>query len=479
MNSTIPNPHSLWNFHRACTACDLRKECQGPVPGEGYIPCPSGLMIIGEAPGKTEDLGGRPFVGAAGEELETYLWSDLGMRREDVFITNIVTCRPSGTNAKEDWRPKAQYIDICANLWLEPTLLMVKPHVVLAVGGVAAAYFLKGPVVVGEINGIPHPMNRMDNGAGLYRDFTLVPSFHPAAAMRSQQGAGNVMRSIHEAFKVAGKVLKGAWVEVVDNHPNPLYLKLDWMDRESVELLQRTTREAFEKELLALDTETLPNGKLLCMSISSIEGTGLVVMANDMAGVDRVRLLVEGPQVTTIMHNSVYDMGELEQMGIYPSSIEDTMYGLYWKGELIQGLKPQARKILGVQMMDYKDLVHNSQKELALHYLAKVSAMKWKDPDPSTKTVKKKEGGVEFKPHHPQNISKKAKGILRAVNSKDIDPLERWMGIDGGERLVVEREIGPMPIAGLDMVDERKFVKYSARDADITLRLRNTLLRRS
>jgi uracil-DNA glycosylase family 4 len=76
-----------------CRKCDLWKTRIKPVPGEGKIP--SEVMIVGEAPGRMEDLSGRPFVGKAGNLLTRAL-SSIGIERKDVYITNIVKCRPPG-----------------------------------------------------------------------------------------------------------------------------------------------------------------------------------------------------------------------------------------------------------------------------------------------------------------------------------------------------------------------------------------------
>ena len=118
-------------------------------------------MIVGEAPGRNEDLNGRPFIGLAGAELENYLYS-VGLRREDVFIDNIVHCRPSGSDVHQDWRPSPQHIATCTGLNLEPVLWMVRPKVVLALGGTACEYFLSSKVNVGEISAMPRRPAEVD-----------------------------------------------------------------------------------------------------------------------------------------------------------------------------------------------------------------------------------------------------------------------------------------------------------------------------
>lgn len=89
-----------------CTRCRLSRDRINAVPGEG--PVPSGLLFIGEAPGRNEDLTGRPFVGRAGAVLEELL-SSIGLERCSVFITSIIKCRPPGNRI-----PRKDEIAACA-----------------------------------------------------------------------------------------------------------------------------------------------------------------------------------------------------------------------------------------------------------------------------------------------------------------------------------------------------------------------------
>lgn len=204
--------HPLWELSRGCDACELREKCNGAVPSEGDIRAK--LMFVGEAPGRNEDVKARPFIGSAGEELENYLWNILGMRRRDVFLSNICLCRPSGSDVKKDWAPNGDNIEICTRLWLEPTLELVKPKIVGALGAVATRYFFPDEkITMDAVNGMPRLVKR---GWG---EFIVVPVYHPAAGLHEPR----TMNAIQFGFRMVRDALDGVWVEVVDEYPEPEY----------------------------------------------------------------------------------------------------------------------------------------------------------------------------------------------------------------------------------------------------------------
>ena len=120
-----------------CTACDLCETRAHVVFGEGNSGAP--LVIVGEGPGETEDKTGRPFVGRAGTLLDECL-RECGILRKHIFITNVVRCRPTiqeGPRLKNR-PPTADEASTCISLWLEPTLAVIEPVVILALGAPAA-----------------------------------------------------------------------------------------------------------------------------------------------------------------------------------------------------------------------------------------------------------------------------------------------------------------------------------------------------
>src|SRR5205823_12134742 len=122
---TMPDLEELARGIRVCPACDLSQTRTHAVPGEG--PADAKIFFIGEGPGYYEDKSGRPFVGAAGKFLDELL-ALAGLRRSDVFITNVVKCRPPNNRD-----PLQQEIDACHG-WLDQQLEAVNPRIVVTLG---------------------------------------------------------------------------------------------------------------------------------------------------------------------------------------------------------------------------------------------------------------------------------------------------------------------------------------------------------
>jgi uracil-DNA glycosylase len=154
---------------RACTRClQLAENRTQVVFGAGNAD--ADLMFVGEAPGRTEDETGRPFVGAAGKLLDELL-REIGLRREDAFITNVLRCRPPGNRD-----PHPSEIERC-RLWLLRTIELVEPKVVCALGGFATKLLRGDPLGITRVHGRPEVRVLGP------RAVRLLPLFHPAAAL--------------------------------------------------------------------------------------------------------------------------------------------------------------------------------------------------------------------------------------------------------------------------------------------------------
>ena len=166
-----------------CTKCPLSATRSHAVPGEG--PPDAEVVVVGEGPGRNEDEQGRPFVGAAGKQLEGFL-SLAGLRREEVYITNIVKCRPP-----ENRRPTAAEAGSC-HPYLERQLRLIRPKVVVLLGDSALKRFL--------------PSETLASAHGrLFKQppFDLFPTYHPAAVIYNR-GLDAVMK---DDFKALGRIL--------------------------------------------------------------------------------------------------------------------------------------------------------------------------------------------------------------------------------------------------------------------------------
>jgi uracil-DNA glycosylase len=147
----------------ACKKCDLCHSREKGVPGEG--PPDAEIMFIGEGPGFHENMQGRPFVGAAGDLLVELLGA-IGMKREQVFITNVVKCRPPGNRD-----PQPEELKACSP-YLEKQLQIINPKVIVTLGRYSMARFIP-QAKISEIHGQPVKVKGM----------LVVPFFHPAAAL--------------------------------------------------------------------------------------------------------------------------------------------------------------------------------------------------------------------------------------------------------------------------------------------------------
>ncbi|MCH2518375.1 MAG: uracil-DNA glycosylase [Dehalococcoidia bacterium] len=168
---------------RQCSDCELGRGRKNAVPGEGSPD--ADLMIIGEGPGAQEDLLGRPFVGRAGQFLDELL-GYIGLKREDVFIANMVKCRPP-----ENRDPLPAEVSAC-NKYLERQIELLDPLLIVTLGRVSLARFFPGESMTRARGKV-----REKDGRFIY------PVMHPAAALYRQE----VRPGIIEDFKAIPKVL--------------------------------------------------------------------------------------------------------------------------------------------------------------------------------------------------------------------------------------------------------------------------------
>lgn len=156
----------------ACRRCALCEGRTNVVPGFGNPE--ARVMLIGEAPGKNEDLQGRPFVGAAGKYL-TELLGYAGLTRDDVFIANVLKCRPPSNR-----NPRPEEIELCTP-FLRDQVRAIGPEYLVTMGNFATKFILKTEQGITGLHGKPVSAGR----------FTVYPVFHPAAAIydRSKRAA--------------------------------------------------------------------------------------------------------------------------------------------------------------------------------------------------------------------------------------------------------------------------------------------------
>ena len=160
-----------------CPKCRLAEGRTQVVFGVGNPD--ADLLFIGEAPGFHEDKQGEPFVGAAGQLLTRMLGDVLGLRREDVYICNVIKCRPPGNRD-----PLDDEIEACTP-WLVEQVSLIQPRVVVTLGNFATKFVLNTQQGITRMRGAAYP----------WHGRTVIPTFHPAAILR---GGGEGSRQFGE-----------------------------------------------------------------------------------------------------------------------------------------------------------------------------------------------------------------------------------------------------------------------------------------
>lgn len=182
---------TLQEFEReasTCTRCRLAKGRTQVVFGVGHPR--ANLMFIGEGPGYYEDKQGEPFVGAAGQLL-TQLLGEIGLRREDVYICNVVKCRPPGNRD-----PLPDEIESCRP-FLEGQLDTIRPRVIVTLGNFATRFILDRQVSISRVRGQRFTIDGR----------TVIPTFHPAAVLHGGGQSGSQMAALRADFQLIREVL--------------------------------------------------------------------------------------------------------------------------------------------------------------------------------------------------------------------------------------------------------------------------------
>lgn len=181
---------------RECTKCPLHRGRTHAVPGEG--PADADIMFIGEGPGFHEDQQGRPFVGAAGEFLEELLDS-IGLTREQVYITNVIKCRPPGNRD-----PLPREVNACEP-YLDRQIALIEPTVVVTLGRFSMARAFPN-ARISHVHGAPRKI----------KGVVYYPMYHPAAALHRPSLRGTVEEDMRQIPDVLERV-----DEIPESEPPP------------------------------------------------------------------------------------------------------------------------------------------------------------------------------------------------------------------------------------------------------------------
>lgn len=185
-NAEALNARSLEELRAAIGDCRRCKLCSGRTNLVFGVGNPRAkLMFVGEGPGRDEDLQGEPFVGRAGQLLTDIITKGMGLKREDVYICNVVKCRPP-----ENRNPEPDEVAACEP-FLKKQIDIVRPDIIVALGKFAVQTLLQSKVPIGKLRG----------NWSSYHGIKLMPTFHPAYLLRNPADKKLVWEDIKKVIK--------------------------------------------------------------------------------------------------------------------------------------------------------------------------------------------------------------------------------------------------------------------------------------
>ncbi len=400
-------------------------------------PLPAEVMFIGEKPGQTEDYQGRVFAGDTGKELDGLYLDRAGLKRADVYITNAVKCRLGGNNNK----PTDAQIAACSSHHLPDEIDACHPATIVLLGATACS--LVGDISLEREHGIPRPASLFDWSGW------VVPMFHPAAALHET----SKMIPLLDDFDRLRLWLRGKWKPPVDDIPT------DYRVVESQLDLFRIFHFGCSYRFIPVDTES-DGDRPWSMQFSTHPGNGYLIHAH------RADLIAYFNQLTSgdglLLHNAVYDLRVLTQLEVATDRpIRDTMQEAYHLGNLPQGLKSLAYRLLGVRMRDYEDVVMPPSRAKMVAWLTSA----W---DEEFLHREKVEIQLKTKVKYVYRPTAHERGLRRILSHAHKPSYDVWE--KAGELGLAQY---PTPSIAHVPIDEA--IIYACQDADLTGRLGSIL----
>lgn len=430
------------------------------VHGSGPL---SDFMVVGNAPNYRDVRAGAVFSGPTGDEVRRLLVG-CGLTGR-AFLTNI-------------WREQQDDEDSANNarlydegvLALREELRRVRPRHIITLGRDAARLFL-GDVDMDECWGLhllpdAEAWTRLPE---LRRDATILPQTHPAAGFHIPEASSQVLVGFENLRRVLQKKLPALGL-YDDPKPHPVYTVLStaaavaaWMQG---------------VDYVAMDTEGYLHAPW-SIQLSKQAGSAVLVRANNVETMHELRLWM--PRVKTVsMHAGLHDLRVLRVMGIdlvgMGTVIEDTQLMAFLLGVIPQGLKPLSTRELRMRMQSYQEVLGDAQNRHATTYLqwlwdelhAEWEAQCVEDFGFQRDVLKRR---IKVVPKLPR--SQLFKSVERVMRSSD--PARLWGDQILDLRVDAHRRLGAMPEASLSDVEPDIALRYAARDADATYRLRDIL----
>lgn len=455
-----------------CSICPNTKRC---VPGDG--PLDARVFCIGEAPGQTEDNTGIPFCGMAGKEFNDNYLGLAGLRRDEVYVTNTVKCRPDMNR-----KPTPREVAGCSQHFLPNELAEVQPEVVILMGSTPCS-LLGGDTRLDleTEHGIPR-WGKLFNWEGW-----IVPVYHPAAGLHDTA----LMTPQLEDWEALRPWLEhGRWVWAVDvlEGKRDYALVQSQSDIDSSMPFRRVVGIGF-------DTETHA-GTPYSFQYSLEDGSARMVMLKDEHWVREsvaflnsiqsghsytkhsyggiVKTVRQGSEVDWVaMHNAPADLAIADLIGLRVVNLRDTMQEAYHFGNLRQGLKPLARRLLGRLRSSWEETVTPYSKAVLNNWLCDAFIHAENHWQEVRQTFHKRTKA----PNKPKVVKSVAERLLvelagYMVNNPEYkiwDKLQERMPSKDLARLV--EAVGEVPKRGIAHCPIEVQVEYGCSDPDDTRRL--------
>lgn len=421
------------------------------MPGDGPICNSERIVFVGEAPGSEENKRGRCFVGGTGQEFDQGYLPLTGLSRSDVYVTNAMKCLPVGNGKLQMNNLKDRAIvRACAEFHLKRELEIAKPDTVVLMGAVPNS--LVDGIDLDTHYAIPFVKNLLGT------ERVIFPNWHPAGGLYDHKK----MLPIRTGFKRLGQYLKGTLVVHEDEFPNPDY---------KVARSRADIRELNPEEPLAIDTETRRRGGPHCLTYSDTPGKGRLIYVEDESMLMYFAEVVANWKGPIILHNALFDLWVLEQMGIYirHKKIIDTMMRAFHLQNQPQGLKVLSYRHKGMEMQDFDDLVSPHSAQQVIEYYSQMLLTPW--PKPEEQLVRDPKTG-NLKLYRPHSLSTKLKIFFTSYGKNPYkDVFEMWTKNWEDHHQEVEQVCGPWPGKCITHAPADKVLFYACRDADATRRL--------
>lgn len=449
-----------------CSICPDKYRC---VLGDGPIPCD--YFFLGEAPGKQEDKGGRPFIGDAGLEFNDNYLLLLGLTRDEIYISNAVKCRPD-LNRK----PGEREVEGCSNHFLPSELQAVQPKVVFLMGATACAIAkAMGMEVNLEVDhGIPQWGKLWDwNG-------WIVPLYHPAAGLHNTT---MMIPLLEDCERLRPWLETGEWQWVED----PFDFRDYRLARTPDAVLEYFWDYQTGLPFIGGDSEWHVKTPF-SLQISLEPGTGLMVLEEDHAAIAKLAQCLDrrlsgtstSNPVEMALHNCPADiepfMRHLRRQGMRWLPYRDTMIETYNLGNFLrQGLKVMSRRVLGRKRKDWEEVVGKASKDALISWIWQAAEIAEAECAIQTERVSEKTG----KPIKPlispsPMISAFSRIVKHTLLNPEYETWEKLTDAQVEDRAAMDMfhlvgRVGPIPLKGIANCKLEDAVNYGCSDADDTL----------